>query len=259
MEVPVAEITIGDRCRKEMGDLQGLALSINAVGLLHPIGITPNKQLVFGERRLKAVRDILKEPTIEARVIDIQHVALGEYHENEIRKDFTVTERVAIGKAVEEAIKKKRPKDSLVPGKCPEQETLQGHETREVAAEAAGFTSERQYRRAKQVDESGADEVKEAMDAKEVSVSDAAAAVAELPKAEQRKAVKAVKAGKAKTLKAAAKPKKAGTWFDTARQLVGKLVRLCEANKGGGNNRYWDGVYTHLNGLKKTLTAWESA
>ena len=46
-----------------MGDLEGLARSIEEVGLLQPIGITEDGELVFGERRLLAVRDILWRET----------------------------------------------------------------------------------------------------------------------------------------------------------------------------------------------------
>ena len=40
-----------------MGDLKALAASIKAVGLLQPIGVTPDLRLVFGERRPRATID----------------------------------------------------------------------------------------------------------------------------------------------------------------------------------------------------------
>jgi hypothetical protein len=43
-----------------MGDLTTLADSIRREGLLQPIGVTDRLELVFGERRLLAHRDILK-------------------------------------------------------------------------------------------------------------------------------------------------------------------------------------------------------
>ena len=51
--------------------------------------------MVFGERRLRAYQ-ILGWETILARVIDIPAIALGEYHENCDRKDFTPSELVAV-------------------------------------------------------------------------------------------------------------------------------------------------------------------
>ncbi|MBA4192198.1 MAG: hypothetical protein C0467_29855, partial [Planctomycetaceae bacterium] len=53
-EVPISSITIGDRFRKDLGDLSELAESIDAIGLLHPIGITHSRELVYGLRRLRA-------------------------------------------------------------------------------------------------------------------------------------------------------------------------------------------------------------
>jgi hypothetical protein len=57
--VAISSITIGDRHRRDMGDLRALANSIAEVGLLQPIGMSPSGELVFGARRLRACRDIL--------------------------------------------------------------------------------------------------------------------------------------------------------------------------------------------------------
>jgi ParB family chromosome partitioning protein len=92
----VADISIGARHRKQHGDLQLLADSIAAVGLLQPIGITKHRELVFGERRLLACRDILGWSEIPARIVNVRSIVEGEFHENEVRKDFTPGERVAI-------------------------------------------------------------------------------------------------------------------------------------------------------------------
>jgi hypothetical protein len=49
---PIAEIVVGSRHRRELGDIAGLAASIADVGgLLHPIVITPHNELIAGERR----------------------------------------------------------------------------------------------------------------------------------------------------------------------------------------------------------------
>src|SRR5262245_30894720 len=106
--ISVHHVIIGPRIRKDYGDLHGLAASINDLGLLQPIGITPANILVFGERRLRAVRDILGWTEIPARLIQIDSIVLGEQAENEVRKDFTVSERVAIGKHLEEVFGERR-------------------------------------------------------------------------------------------------------------------------------------------------------
>ena len=107
-EIEIADIKVGIRHRKDMGDLAGLAESIRQEGLLQPIGVTDRLELVFGERRLRATRDILKKKTILARIVDVTSILNGEYAENEVRKDFTPSERVAIAKAVEKQVGNRR-------------------------------------------------------------------------------------------------------------------------------------------------------
>ena len=46
MERAIASILIGKRARKTMGDLGGLARSINEVGLLHPVVIDTHNRLI---------------------------------------------------------------------------------------------------------------------------------------------------------------------------------------------------------------------
>jgi ParB family transcriptional regulator, chromosome partitioning protein len=53
---PIAEIRIGKRIRKDMGDVQSLAESIEDLGLLHPVLVTPDGLLLSGERRLRAAK-----------------------------------------------------------------------------------------------------------------------------------------------------------------------------------------------------------
>ncbi len=71
VDINVHDIKIGNRHRKEMGDIEALACSIEEVGLLQPIGITPDNELVFGERRLRAYRNVLGRKTIPARIVDV--------------------------------------------------------------------------------------------------------------------------------------------------------------------------------------------
>ena len=138
----IANIKIGQRHRKDMGDLKSLAESIRQEGLLQPIGVTEGLELVFGERRLRAHKDVLKTKTILARIVDVTSIIAGEYAENEIRKDFTPSERVAIAKAIEKQVGKRQGQrtDKLV-GKVPQ--VAPGKKTREVAAEKAGFGNDK--------------------------------------------------------------------------------------------------------------------
>ena len=97
--VPISAIKVDDRHRKDMGDIAQLAASIDAVGLMQPIGITPGFDLVFGQRRLRAFEK-LGRPEIPTRFVNIEQITEGEFHENELRKDFTPSERVAILRSI---------------------------------------------------------------------------------------------------------------------------------------------------------------
>ena len=54
--IPMSEIIIGERFRRDLGDIARLAASIRRVGLLHSIPITPDGVLIDGERRLAACK-----------------------------------------------------------------------------------------------------------------------------------------------------------------------------------------------------------
>jgi ParB-like chromosome segregation protein Spo0J len=180
VEMPCEQIRIGERHRKDMGDLEALAVSISAVGLLHPPVVTRDGLLICGERRFRAMRDILGWKTIPVIVLEVSSIVEGEYAENEIRKDFTPSERVAIGRAIEAEIGKRQGQrtDKGLPVNCAEVEP--GVETREVAAAKAGFDSASTYVRAKKVVEKAVDQVVAQMDAGDLSIS-AAAVIAEQP------------------------------------------------------------------------------
>lgn len=169
-EIPLARITVGNRYRKEMGDLELLAENIRANGLLQPIGVTEELELVFGERRLRAYRDVLKRTTIPARVVNVPSILAGEYAENEIRKDFTPSERVAIAAAIQRQIGSRQgQRTDRLRGKVPE--VPPGTRTRETAAERAGFGNDKTYRQAARVVQNGTPGLIHAMDAGKVSIS----------------------------------------------------------------------------------------
>lgn len=179
-EMPCDQIRLGDRHRKDLGDLEVLAASISSVGLLHPPVVSKDGLLVCGERRFRAMRDILGWKTIPVIELEVSSIVEGEYAENEIRKDFTPSERVAIGKAIEAEIGSRQGQrtDQELVGNCPQVAT--GVKTREIAAARAGFDSPRTYERAKKVVEKAVDEVLAQMDSGDLSIS-AAAVIAEQP------------------------------------------------------------------------------
>jgi ParB/RepB/Spo0J family partition protein len=99
--IVIDTIEIGERHRTDMGDLDSLARSIEEIGLLHPVVITPELKLIAGHRRIAAYRKLGREE-IPATVIDLDEVIRGEWAENAERKAFTPSESVAIGRIIEE-------------------------------------------------------------------------------------------------------------------------------------------------------------
>ncbi len=99
----ISEIKIGTRHRKDMGDVKSLAHSIEADGLLHPVVINKDDQLVAGARRIKAYQ-LLHRTEIPVTVVDLAEIVRGEFAENEQRKAFTHSEAVAIKRAVQPLI-----------------------------------------------------------------------------------------------------------------------------------------------------------
>ncbi len=97
---PIDEIEIGLRYRKDLGDLRTLTESIEEVGLLHPVVVTPEGRLIAGRRRLEACR-LLGWDEVPVTVVDLYQAARGEAHENLVRKDLLPSEIVALKRAIE--------------------------------------------------------------------------------------------------------------------------------------------------------------
>jgi len=188
VDVPCDAVRVGERHRKDLGELEVLAENIAIDGLLQPIGITEDNVLVFGERRLRAFQDILRRDTIPARVVRVRSITAGEYAENELRKDFTPSERVAIGAALEAEIGNRQGHrtDSELRQNFAEVEP--GERTEEIAARKAGFGNRTTYQHAKKVVDLGAPDLVGAMDSGEISIH-AASLIASEPPQRQREIV----------------------------------------------------------------------
>lgn len=103
---PVSAIKVGERHRKDFGDLASLARAIDAEGLLQPIAITPGNVLIAGERRLRAWQITRhRDQEIPVHIVDLEEIVRGEWSENANRKDFTPTEIVAIKRALDPRLK----------------------------------------------------------------------------------------------------------------------------------------------------------
>ncbi len=196
----VDKIQVGRRHRKDMGDMEALARSIDKIGLLQPIGITVDNELVFGERRLRAVRDVLRWKTIPARIVNVKSIVQDEYAENEVRKDFTARERYAIADAVKNAIGGRQGQRTDLEHRAGLPEVKKGKRPRDEAAERSGFSSTTVFRQVGAVIETGDEDLGQLMDDETISIT-AAAEVAKMPAPKRKKVVRLVKSGEAASVK----------------------------------------------------------
>jgi ParB family chromosome partitioning protein len=94
MKVPITEISIRERVRKDIGDLSPLMESMQKHGQLNPITITRDNELIAGHRRLLSARE-LGWSYIDALIVDrnseLEKLQL-ELEENVHRKDFSPEE-----------------------------------------------------------------------------------------------------------------------------------------------------------------------
>lgn len=91
MQVLISDIKIKKRVRKDLGDLELLKDSLNRYGLMNPITINSQYELVAGHRRLESAK-ALGWSTIDAIMVDTKDKALLlelELEENVQRKPFT--------------------------------------------------------------------------------------------------------------------------------------------------------------------------
>lgn len=168
-QIAISSIRVTERIRKENGSLDELAQDIQKHGLLNPITVMEQADggyvLIAGLRRMKAIEQ-LNAGEIRATVMspmEADEMLMLEIAENEQRKEFTVSEKLAFAERIRmvEAEKGKlrrmrkpanNQRDSDV-GNCPPQKEGQSEagKVRDIVAKKVGFSSDRQMRRAKEV------------------------------------------------------------------------------------------------------------
>ena len=162
--LPISSIQVAERIRKDNGGLDELAGDIREHGLINPITVMEQSEggyvLIAGLRRLKAM-ERMGAKEIRATVmtaLEAAEMLMLEIAENEQRKEFTVSEKLAFAeklKAIEAEKARVRKSaggkgglDQDV-GNCPHLQE-QGR-SRDIVAQKAGFSSDRQMRRAQAV------------------------------------------------------------------------------------------------------------
>jgi hypothetical protein len=105
-QIDIDKIIIGERARKDFGDIETLAKSISEIGLLQPILVsmgTGDPLLVDGHRRILAYKKLgLKIiPAIIFKKFSTRtNILQAEYDSNMMRKDFIPSEAVALAEKI---------------------------------------------------------------------------------------------------------------------------------------------------------------
>jgi ParB/RepB/Spo0J family partition protein len=170
--VAAKHIEVEGRYRRDLGDIDALAKSIDEIGLLQPLIVRQlgedRYKLIAGYRRLQALIKLGRKNVavrIAEELRDAVEMLRAERDENTCRKDFTPREAVAIGKAIEELEKPKakerqseggkkagkgRPATEKTGGGNLPQPNGDTGKTRDKVAEAVGMSG-RTYEKAKRV------------------------------------------------------------------------------------------------------------
>ena len=181
----ISEVRVAERIRKDNGGLEELANDIHEHGLINPITVMEQSEggyvLIAGLRRLKAM-ERMGAKEIRATVmtaLEADEMLMLEIAENEQRKEFTVSEKLAFAEkltAVEaEKAKQRQIRKSsnfVVANRPPQTKHAETGKARDIVAQKAGFTSTTQMRRAQAVSESRPD-LMEQVDKGEKSISGA--------------------------------------------------------------------------------------
>ena len=92
MLVKIEDIKEKKRVRRDLGDLTALKDSMHRYGLMNPITLNSNYELVAGERRLEAAKSLgwerINANILDSNVDNIRQLEM-ELEENNQRKEFT--------------------------------------------------------------------------------------------------------------------------------------------------------------------------
>nr|WP_208390641.1 ParB N-terminal domain-containing protein [Brooklawnia cerclae] len=108
MERAVSSIQVGARHRRDLGDLDGLAASVQTYGLLQPITITPDGVLVCGARRLAAIKQLGWDTVrvwVRSGISDPLAYLLAEQDDNVLHKPLTQLEQAGLYREINELLR----------------------------------------------------------------------------------------------------------------------------------------------------------
>jgi ParB family chromosome partitioning protein len=178
MLIDIEKVKVSDRIRKDFGNIEELAKDIKENGLINPPVVTPEYELIAGERRLRALKHLGKTD-IEVRIMtvnDALHQLKLEISENENRKDFSFNEKMAWAKMLEKeygkiALERKKGGQGGVL-LSPKSDKANIRTDKKVAQEV-GFGGKEKYRQAKYISENATEEMIAELDEGKLSINKA--------------------------------------------------------------------------------------
>ncbi len=162
-KLPITDIIIGDRGRKKLGDIDKLSKDISENGLIVPILVTENNELIDGGRRLAAF-ETLGMDAIDctvARLVESDNILQLEFSANENRKDFTRKEKLALYEKLklpisnEKGINQYTKEDGVQNGTPSKTEPKK--DRRNERAKAVGFSGQKEASQVRRIDDKGID------------------------------------------------------------------------------------------------------
>lgn len=137
----IDEIIVKDRIRKDTGGIMELVNDIKANGLINPVTVNTDHVLLAGYRRLSACK-ALGWTDIPVHMVSTENEEQElrvEISENEVRKEFTMTERLDYARRLQriESIKAEERMKSGKPNPTPN--SAEGGETRDKVAASIGI------------------------------------------------------------------------------------------------------------------------
>jgi len=107
--VPLDKIHWNKRFREDLGDIESLTASIREKGIIQPITVTPDFELLAGERRVTAARaaGLTEIPALLRAKTDAVDAREIELLENIARKDFEWPERASLTAEIDRLLREK--------------------------------------------------------------------------------------------------------------------------------------------------------
>lgn len=179
MKVEISKVKISDRIRTDAGNLDELANDIKENGLISPIAVTEDMELLAGWRRLNACKK-LGMTEIEANVMNPNDALAKlkiEISENENRKSFTFNEKIRWAELLEAEHKKTAQENSMANLKrgnednSPSVRNLTVGRIDDYVAKAVGFGSRDTLHKAEYIWENASPEMIKSLDDGQLSIN----------------------------------------------------------------------------------------